>query len=743
MDRMPGESMEEPDPRVLALAWLAVDPDAAARQATRALLDGDGSELTRLFGRRLAFGTAGLRGPMGPGPASMNRVLVRVVAAALAQVILDHQGIIDHQGPDDPHVVVGFDARHGSRAFANDTARVLAARGIRCTLFADVVPTPLLAFSVKHLGASAGVMVTASHNPRQDNGYKVYWRGGTQLIEPIDSAIADVMMRTPLLRDDDLAAADDSAIAVAADSLVEAYLDAITGLLRPTHSGSVDSGSAHSGSVDSGIVDSRLAGSGDRTLTVAYTPLHGVGGDTLRRAFERAGFDLPAVVGSQADPDPDFPTAPFPNPEETGVVEPLLALASSISADVALANDPDADRLAVAVPNGASWRLLTGDELGSLLAEHLLSRPAPPDVDRLVVNTVVSSRLLAKIAASHGAQYEETLTGFKWIMQAANDYPAAQPVLGYEEALGYSVGDAVSDKDGISAALIVMEMVADLRQSGRTLLDSLDELHRAHGVHVTGQRSIRFESVDQGVPPMTAAMEVLRQRPPTSLGGEEVEAMIDLAQPGGRLPTTDGLVFETETARVVVRPSGTEPKMKVYGEVVLAAGEDLPGQRERARSHLIDVLNDAVLISASPERSGPAFSTPPPQQVAQMRASSAGVEPLATIANALELAVQLRSVVRNIELSCPEGNDAPGTVRALCSQARRPDPADPTVGPAGAVLVSPEMVALATELTAGSSIQVKTSGVDAGGPATAGLLDEVLVRLAAAEERLRIEAAHP
>ena len=567
--------------------WLAADPDPETRSELEALLAGDPVELERRFEGRLAFGTAGIRGPMGAGPMRMNRVLVRMVAAALAERLLQER-------EERSMVVVSYDARHRSHVFATDTARVLAARGIRVEVLPGPMPTPVLAFAVKHLDASAGVMVTASHNPRSDNGYKVYWRGGHQLAPPIDTEIGEIIDRTAPLSGSDLASDGDFGIEAAGDDLVEAYVDAVAGLLVP---------------------------GGPRSVRMAYTPLHGVGAETFLRAVSRAGFDPPEVVAEQAEPDPDFGTAPFPNPEETGVVDQLLALAADTGADVALAHDPDADRLAVAVPEGGRWRLLTGDETGCLLAEHLLRRAGPDDGPdqgtgrhRLVINTVVSSRLLPLIAAAHDADWIETLTGFKWIMQAHSQRAASHElVLGYEEALGYAVGEVVRDKDGIGAALVMAELVAALKSEERTLGDLLDGLHRRHGVHATGQRSVRFESAVGNRQPMKMAMAALRDAPPTELGGAAVTAVHDLAAGGSHLPPADVVVLELFgiEARVIVRPSGTEPKMKVYAEavVVLGDGDDDRGTRLRsargeARTRIAALLDAAVRHVADPERHG-------------------------------------------------------------------------------------------------------------------------------------------
>ena len=686
--------------------WLATDPDPETRSELEALLAGDPVELERRFEGRLAFGTAGIRGPMGAGPMRMNRVLVRMVAAALAERLLQER-------EERPMVVVGYDARHRSHVFATDTARVLAARGIRVEVLPGPMPTPVLAFAVKHLDASAGVMVTASHNPRSDNGYKVYWRGGRQLVPPIDTEISEIIDRTAPLAGSDLASDGAIGIETAGDDLVEAYVDAVVGLVVP---------------------------GGPRSVRMAYTPLHGVGAETFLRAVSRAGFDPPAVVAEQAEPDPDFPTAPFPNPEETGVVDQLLALAADTGADVALAHDPDADRLAVAVPEGGRWRLLTGDETGCLLAEHLLRRAGSDDGPdqrtgrrRLVINTVVSSRLLPLIAAAHDADWIETLTGFKWIMQAHSQRAASHElVLGYEDALGCAVGEVVRDKDGIGAALVMAELVAALKSEERTLGDLLDDLHRRHGVHATGQRSVRFESAVGNRQPMKMAMASLRDAPPAELAGAAVTAVHDLAAGGSHLPPADVVVlelFEME-ARVIVRPSGTEPKMKVYAEavVVLGDGDDhrgtgLRSARGEARTRIAALLDAAVRHVADPERHGRdrALAATGDTGIGDTATGDTGIGDTATgdtgIGDAAARVVtadsadetrvdDLRLVVRCTDLTTLEGDDTPGRIRALCSQALRPDPADSTLGPVAAVCVHPSLAGLAAELLAGTPVAV-------------------------------------
>ena len=730
-----------------AEAWLAADPDADTRSELEALLSGDRVDLERRFEGRLAFGTAGIRGRMGAGPLRMNRVLVRIVAAALAERVRQERD-------ERPTVVVGYDARHRSHRFAIDTARVLVASGIRATVLPRPMPTPVLAFAVKHLDASAGVMVTASHNPRSDNGCKVYWRGGQQLAAPIDTEIGRIIDRTAPLAESDLASDDDIGIETAGDELVEAYLDAVAGLLSP---------------------------GGPRSVRTAYTPLHGVGAETFLRALSRAGFDPPAVVAEQAEPDPDFATAPFPNPEETGVVDRLLELAAHTGADVALAHDPDADRLAVAVPEGGRWRLLTGDETGCLLAEHLLRRAGADDGPgqgtgrrRLVINTVVSSRLLPLIAAAHGADWAETLTGFKWILSAHSQRADSHDlVLGYEEALGYAVGEVVRDKDGIGAALVMAELVAALKRDRRSLGDLLDDLHRRHGVHATGQRSVRFESVIGNRQPIRMAMAALRDAPPTELGGAAVTAVHDLAAGGSHLPPADVVVLELLgiEARVIVRPSGTEPKMKVYAEAVVGlddgdddhSGTRLRSARGEARTRIAALLDAAVRHVADPER----------HERGRALAAAAGAGTgdaaarIATADAADETRVDdLRLVVRCTDLTTLEGDDTPGRIRALCSQALRPDPADPTVGPVAAVCVHPSLAGLAAELLAGtpvavasvagafpsglSPLEVKVAEVRAAVASGAQEIDTVLNRsaflsgradLAAAELRALREAA--
>lgn len=518
--------------------WLAWDPDPETRDELSALVDaGSWDEIGARFAGRLTFGTAGLRAELGAGPLRMNRLVVRQAAAGLVAHL--HQ--LDPQR--EPLVVVGFDARHKSDAFAADTAAVVAGAGGRCLWFDQALPTPVLAFAVRHFGADAGVMVTASHNPPADNGYKVFLGDGAQIIPPHDTRIAaaiDVAARAPV----PVAEPDGHpAVTRVGAEVLDAYLEAIGGLsLVP-----------------------------NRGVVVAYTATHGVGGAVVAEAAGRAGFADWHVVDSQHRPDPDFGGMAFPNPEEPGVLDAVVALGREVGADVALANDPDADRLGVAVPSPGApggWRPLSGNEIGWLLADHVLANTAGSD--RLVVTTVVSSRLLGRLAAAHGVRFAETLTGFKWVVRPGLADPTARFVFGYEEALGYLVGDVVRDKDGVSAALLLAEAVAVLRARGLTVEHRLAELGERFGYHRTASWSVRLPSRDGALDALSALMAGLRAKPPEAFGALDVEAAEDLLA-GGPLPPTDALVYHLSTGgRLVVRPSGTEPKLKLYAEVVVA-----------------------------------------------------------------------------------------------------------------------------------------------------------------------------
>jgi phosphomannomutase len=535
--------------------WLLQDPDPDTRAELRALLDaGDDEEVARRFAGRLTFGTAGLRAPIGAGPLRMNRLVIRQATAGLVRYL-----------PDGATVAVGYDARHKSDVFAQDAAGVVAAAGGRALLLPLALPTPVLAFAVRHLGADAGVMVTASHNPPADNGFKVYLGDGAQIVPPADAEIAAAIDAVAAEGGIEVADPDDPRVEVLGADLVLAYLDAL---------------------VAGALVDAR-------DVRVAYTAMHGVGRDVLQAAFGRAGFPAPDVVMEQGEPDPDFPTVTFPNPEEPGALDLALATARALGDDVVLANDPDADRLGVAVPDGDDWRALSGDEIGALLADHVL-RNTEGD-DRLVVTTVVSSRLLGRMAETHGVHFAETLTGFKWITRPALAHPEWRFVFGYEEALGYLVGDAVRDKDGIGAALAFAGLVADLKARGQTVHDRLAALAEEHGLHATRQLSLRFD----GLGPVVALMEEVRAAPPAEVGGLTVESVRDLLD-DPELPPTDALRYDLAGgARVIVRPSGTEPKLKCYLEVVEPVAGDLPAARQRADATLTALVDD---LNASLQR---------------------------------------------------------------------------------------------------------------------------------------------
>ncbi|SDF43559.1 phosphomannomutase [Blastococcus aurantiacus] len=506
-----------------ARAWADADPHDGDRAEISALVDaGDVAELRSRFAGPLTFGTAGLRGPLRAGPAGMNAAVVTRAAAGLASWL---QG----SGSAGGGIVIGYDARRRSDEFARISASVLAAAGFAVQVLPRALPTPVLSFAVRHLGCVAGIMVTASHNPPDDNGYKVYLGDGAQLVPPadreIEAAIAAVgPAREVLLSDEWLTLGDD----VAAD-----YVAAVVAALEPA----------------------RVASRG--SLRVAYTAMHGVGADTTRAVFAAAGLAEPVSVPEQDEPDPTFRTVAFPNPEEPGATDLLKALAARTGADVAIAEDPDADRCAVV----CAGRQLTGDEVGALLADWLLRR----GVRGTYASSLVSGSLMHVIAAAHGVPSEETPTGFKWIMRAGSD--AAPLVYGYEEALGYTVSPSVArDKDGISAALAVSLLAAELKESGRTLLDRLDELALEHGLFATGQLSVRVDDLSV----ISDAMERVRAAPPATLLGREV-AYADLALES---PPVDAVRLLGDGVRVIVRPSGTEPKLKAYLETVVPVHQD-------------------------------------------------------------------------------------------------------------------------------------------------------------------------
>jgi phosphomannomutase len=526
-------------------AWIDDDPDPTSREELTTLLAaGDAAELATRFAGPLTFGTAGLRGRLRAGPNGMNLAVVRQAAAGLVT------WLITNGTTDAEPLVIGYDARRGSAQFATETARVATGAGLRALVLPRPLPTPLLAFAVRRLGGCAGVMVTASHNPPQDNGYKVYLGArlggplgaGAQIVPPVDAQISASIAAVPRLSEVPLGDGGE----VLDESIVEAYIAAAAKVVEPD---------------------------GPRDLAVAYTPLHGVGGQVAVDAFTRAGFAAPRVARRQWAPDGTFPTVAFPNPEEPGAMDQVIALAREIGADIAIASDPDADRCAVAVPvaGGAAdgWRMLRGDEIGVLLADHLLRR----GVRGTYATTIVSSSLLHTLAREKGVGYGETLTGFKWIVRAAEDL-----AFGYEEALGYCVDPAnVRDKDGISAALVVAELAAGLKAEFRTLTDRLDEIAERHGLYATDQLAVRVDDLGE----IADSMARLRAKTPAALLDEPVTSVEDL------LPEADVMILRTADSRVVVRPSGTEPKLKAYLEVVEPVVEgDVAAARERAGAAL-------------------------------------------------------------------------------------------------------------------------------------------------------------
>ncbi|WP_394941373.1 phospho-sugar mutase [Psychromicrobium sp. YIM B11713] len=573
---------------IRAQEWAATDPDPATAAELRALLEAAESqddanlsaqalqELQDAFSGTLQFGTAGLRAALGAGPNRMNRVVVRRAAAGLAAFLLKQSA--ESAEPYRPRAVVGFDARHNSDIFARETAAIFSAAGIETFLMPSALPTPLLAFAVRALGCEGGVMVTASHNPPQDNGYKVYLGGravddagrGAQIVAPFDALIsAHIDAVGPL---DSISLAESGWQQVPPE-IIAAYQQGLIELLQPERFPA-------------------------RELKIVLTPMHGVGGETAEQILRAGGFNDVTQVTAQAAPDPDFPTVAFPNPEEPGALDLALQTAAELGADIVLANDPDADRAAFAAidPSTGHWRMLRGDEVGSLLGAHTVARMAKtsdplqeveaPSRQGVFANSIVSSRLLAKIAEANGFDHVQTLTGFKWISRVPGlNY-------GYEEALGYCVAPSlVRDKDGISAALLLAELAADAKAQGRTIFDTLDDLAVRHGLHASDQLSVRV--ADLGL--LDAMMNRLREHSPVSFGGSAVESALDLAVGSETLPPTDGVLYLTrDSSRVIIRPSGTEPKLKCYLEVIVPVNSaaDLPEARKAARAALDAVLDD-------------------------------------------------------------------------------------------------------------------------------------------------------
>lgn len=538
------------------LLWIANDPDPKARAELEALLEHDDErELRARFSSPLHFGTAGLRGPEIAGPSGMNRYSVRrATQGVVAWLIETGVGL-------DKGVVVGRDARHGSEDFNDEAIAVLLGAGVRVLEMPLPLPTPLVPYVLKTLGLAAGIMITASHNPPRDNGFKLYDQSGSQIIAPSDGIVERYMAEatTPVLGD--------------RSSARHAYVDPAV----------LDGYATH--------LVSRF-GVGASDLKITYTPLHGVGGATMTALFANAGFTSVSVVERQFTPDGDFPTLAFPNPEEPGALDLAIQSADVAGSSLIIANDPDADRLGAAVRSGSGWRTLRGDEIGWLLASSLLVGAGPDDV---VATSIVSSTLLEEMAKEAGVAYEVTLTGFKWISRAAGSRTLR---FGYEEALGFAVDPMVADKDGMSAALALCQLAHTLAREGRTLLDRLDEIEGHFGVHAGAQVSIRAEG-PRGLDAIAKKVEALRSSPPHSLGGLEVTSVHDLAKGFGALAPTEGLLFELgEYGRVIVRPSGTEAKLKAYVEVRVSPGAELADERSRAAAQLERVREELSTILA-------------------------------------------------------------------------------------------------------------------------------------------------
>ena len=529
--------------------WLARDPDPRSRNELQGLIDaGNEQELARRFASRLEFGTAGLRGVVGAGPAMMNRLVIRETSAGLGAYVLREVANAAVRG-----IIVAYDGRTDSRVFASDAACVFAALGFTVYLTDAVTPTPVAAFGVVQLNAAAAVVVTASHNPPEYNGYKVYWENGAQIIPPHDAGIA-AAIETAALEDIPWLEVDDARAAGKIQALGADFVRRYIETLQASEF---------------------FSAAGSRpSIAIAYTAMHGVGAHIAETLLAEAGFDQVYSVAEQRVPDGNFPTVNFPNPEEPGAMDAVLALATRHRATLACANDPDADRLAVAVRTATGeYQQLTGDMLGVLLADYLLQQDHA--FVPIVCTTIVSSSMLQRIAVAAGADYYQTLTGFKWLSNVALDHEDDQHqfLFAYEEAIGYACGRQVRDKDGLSALLAFALLTQALANTGKTVLDQLEQLYRQHGLFLTGQRSIALQ------PGTPSVGELLRADPPEQIAGSPVMQTEDLntgirQYADGRtekleFPPSDVLIYRLENkARVIVRPSGTEPKLKCYYEVV-------------------------------------------------------------------------------------------------------------------------------------------------------------------------------
>ncbi|PMO71560.1 phospho-sugar mutase [Vibrio splendidus] len=538
-----------------AMNWLARDPDPRTREELQHLIDeGMHDELEDRFTQRLEFGTAGLRGKVGCGPNRMNRLVIQETATGLGHYLIEHVANASIRG-----VVVGYDGRLDSKQFAIDTASVLTALGIKVYLTSDVAATPIVAFGIEHFNAAAAVVVTASHNPPEYNGFKVYWENGAQIIPPHDAGIAGEI---------DVASTKPIPLMSLSDAETQGKLVWLTEGYYQTYRAAIN---------QSPYVNNALESA---NTTITYTAMHGVGAKMAEDLLHDAGFHKVFSVAEQREPDGNFPTVNFPNPEEKGAMDLVVNLAKSVDADIACANDPDADRFAVAVrtddtarTDDASYKMLTGDQVGVLFAHYLLSKPHTKN--QLVGNSIVSSTLLEKVAQSHGATYFQTLTGFKWLANIGMQLEDEQNefLFAYEEALGYTIGTQVRDKDGLSAIVVFAQLVEELKSQGRTVWDLLAQISFEHGVHTNAQRSIALD------PDSPSIGSKLRAAQPKAINGVAISVIEDLQSSlrfviGGNteainLPSSDVLIYHLEDGtRIIVRPSGTEPKVKVYYETV-------------------------------------------------------------------------------------------------------------------------------------------------------------------------------
>jgi phosphomannomutase len=577
------------DLRARAAAWIKDDPEESMRAELQQLLDADDvAQLADRFGSRLEFGTAGLRGVLGAGPNRMNRAVVIRTTAGLCAYLRAQVADATSRG-----VAIGYDARRMSRRFAEDVAEVCAGAGMRAYLFSDVVPTPLLAFAVTALGTAAGIMVTASHNPPEYNGYKVYWGNGAQIVPPHDGGIAAAIdaigplmeVPHPILKE----ARGKNLVFDAPADLEERYLAAVRSLARNPGVGT--------------------------DLTIVYTPLHGVGEKLTRASLDRAGFFNVHSVPEQAKPDGSFPTVAFPNPEEPGAMDLALALAAEKRADLVIANDPDADRLAVAARDrDGKYVQLSGNEVGALFGYYLLVDDPKPASDRLGVTTIVSSPLLAAMCRELSVRFDETLTGFKWIANRAIEIEkdtGTRFVFGYEEALGYTVGTVVRDKDGVSAATVFAELAGYYRAThGRTVLEQLEQVYRRFGLYASTQRNVTYKGLE-GAARITRIMDAFRSNPPSEIGGHSIAVVTDMKN-GERVVRASGAIEKltlpssnviayllADGSRVTLRPSGTEPKIKYYFDVrePVAAEEPVSAARERARTKTDQLVSAFVSMA--------------------------------------------------------------------------------------------------------------------------------------------------